>query len=84
MIVSFVPGRIRLRFRELKNSAAAENAKTRILSTPGITGVEVNPINGSILIKYDTALLSTEKLLEAGKKELEKLGLSLDFMKVPV
>jgi copper chaperone CopZ len=77
--VSFVPGRVRLRFSELKNRAAAESAKARILQTPGIRAVEVNPVTGSILIEYDLAVLPTEKLLQTGKQELEKLGLKVEL-----
>ena len=79
MIVSFVPGRIRLRFNELKENAAAETAKARIMDTPGITAVEVNPLTGSLLVEYDQALLPTEKLIETGKQELAKFGINLDL-----
>ena len=78
MIVSFVPGRIRLRFKELKESEAAETAEARIKETPGITKVEINRLTGSILIEYDPAVLPTEKLVENGKKELAKLNIKLD------
>ena len=79
MIVSFVPGRIRLRFKELKESAAAENARTRIRETPGITRVEINPLTGSVLIEYDPAVLPTEKLIENGKQELAKFNIKLEL-----
>jgi len=79
VIVSFVPGRIRLRFNELKENAAAETAKARIMDTPGITAVEVNPLTGSLLVEYDQALLPTEKLIETGKQELAKFGINLDL-----
>jgi len=75
MIVSFVPGRIRLRFRELRSHLAlAETAKARVLEIPGVTKAEFNPVTGSILLEYDPALLPTEKLVEIGKRELAKLG----------
>ena len=79
MIVSFVPGRIRLRFKELKESEAAESVKARIKETPGITKVEINQLTGSILIEYNPAVLPTEKLIEGGKQELAKLGINLDL-----
>jgi copper chaperone CopZ len=83
MVVSFVPGRIRLRFKELKKSAAAESAKARIGEVPGITRVEVNPVTGSILIEYDTEILPAEKLVETGRQELAKLGVTLDLSGLP-
>jgi copper chaperone CopZ len=79
MIVSFCPGRIRLRFQELKDKTAAETASARIRETPGITGVEVSVLTGSILIEYDTQILPTEKLLETGRRELAKLNIRLDM-----
>ena len=78
MIVSFCPGRIRLRFKELKNKAVAETASMRIKETPGIRKVEINVITGSILIEYNAHILPTEKLLEAGRQELAKLNIALD------
>ena len=79
MIVSFVPGRARLRFKELKDPAAAESAKTRISQAPGVTKVETNPATGSILVEYDPEALPPEKLLEAGRRELAKLGIKLEI-----
>ena len=77
MIVSFYPGRIRLRFKELKDTAAAALVQARIKATPGITGVEINTRTGSLLIEYDTLILPTEKLLEMGKNELAQLNIEL-------
>jgi hypothetical protein len=73
VIVSFSPGRVRLRFKELKNQAIAEQAYTRIKSIPGIINVEIKALTGSLLIEYDTKIFPAEKLLELGKAELAKL-----------
>jgi hypothetical protein len=77
MIVSFCHGRIRLRFKELKDAAAAALAQARIQETPGITGVEINPRTGSLLVEYDPHILPTEILIETGRAELAKLGIEL-------
>ncbi|MDR2500812.1 MAG: heavy-metal-associated domain-containing protein [Treponema sp.] len=77
MIVSFSPGRVRLRFKELKNKAVAEQAYTRIMANPGITAVEVNPRTGSILIEYDPDALPLDQLMETGRRELERLNIRL-------
>ena len=79
MVVSFVPGRIRLRFKELKTPATAEDVKARVAETPGITKVEINPVTGSILVEYDPEILPTEKLIETGRRELAKLGIKPDL-----
>jgi len=79
MVVSFTPGRIRLRFKELKGNTAAENVKTRLSEESGITKVEINKVTGSILIEYDQKVLPTEKLVETGKQELAKHNIKLDI-----
>lgn len=79
MIVSFCPGRIRLRFKELKNKTLAAFAETKIKETPGVTRVEINTLTGSVLVEYDPGVLPTEKLLERGREEMAKLNLSLDI-----
>jgi hypothetical protein len=78
MIVSFSPGRVRLRFKELKDRAFAALVCGRVKETPGITRAEVNPLTGSLLIEYDPALLPPEKLLELGRQELAKFNIKLD------
>ena len=63
----FVPGRIWLRFKELKKHLdLAQDLKARVLAIPGITKVEMSPVTGSILIEYDAKVLSTERLIEIG------------------
>jgi hypothetical protein len=79
MIVSFCPGRIRLRFRELKDKTVAETAGERIRETPGITKAEINALTGSILIEYDARILPVEKLLELGSRELAKYNIRLEM-----
>jgi len=80
VLVSFVPGRIRLRFKELrKHLALAEDLKARVLGIDGITKVEMNSVTGGILIEYDAKVLSTERLIEIGKRELATLDIKLDI-----
>jgi len=80
MIVSFIPGRIRLRFKELKDTETAETVKERIRETPGITKVEINPVTGSVLVEYDPAILPEEKLMETGRQELAKFNINLEML----
>ena len=77
MIVSFCPGRVRLRFNELKDEEAAALARTRISATAGVTNVEINTRTGSILIEYDPLILPTATLIELGKTELAYCGIAL-------
>jgi hypothetical protein len=78
MIVSFCPGRIRLRFAELKNSATAADVLTRIRAVAGVTNAEINHLTGSLLIEYDTGVLPLEKLIALGKNELAQLNIQSD------
>ncbi|WP_010258642.1 HMA2 domain-containing protein [Treponema primitia] len=79
MIVSYSPGRIRLRFKELRDPKIAELASKRIENTPGITRVEIKPLTGSLLIEFDIAVLPPAELMVLGKQELEKLGIHLEL-----
>ncbi|MDR3301150.1 MAG: ATPase P [Spirochaetaceae bacterium] len=77
MISSFFPGRIRLRFAELKNPVIAAEVLSRIKAIAGISNTELNPLTGSLLVEYDTKILPTEKLIELGKTELAKVNITL-------
>jgi hypothetical protein len=71
MIVSFVPGRVRLRVPELKNETLAAVVLARVQGIPGVTRAEIKSLTGSFLIEYDPAILPTEKLIELGGAALE-------------
>ncbi|MDR1250122.1 MAG: ATPase P [Treponema sp.] len=79
MIASYSPGRIRLRFRELRNSKTAELVSRRLGETPGITRVEIKPLTGSLLIEFDAATLPLEALMAAGRRELEKFNIHIEL-----
>ncbi|AEF86469.1 heavy metal translocating P-type ATPase [Treponema primitia ZAS-2] len=83
MIVSYFPGRIRLRFNELKNPVVGEQALARIQAVPGITRVELKPLTGSLLIEFDIKTLPPEKLFETGKRELAKFNITLELPNNP-
>jgi copper chaperone CopZ len=78
MIVSFVPGRVRLRFKELKNKGITDVVYARIKDIPGITTVEIKPLTGSILIEYDVNILPSEKLFALGREELAKASIRFE------
>jgi hypothetical protein len=79
MIVSYCPGRIRLRFKELKDPALAELVSRRIREVPGITLAEIKPLTGSLLVEFDPELLPPAELFAAGKRELAKLNIPLEL-----
>lgn len=69
-IVSFVDGRVRLRHPALKKPDLADMAVSVVKSVEGVQQVSVNPVTGSMLLFYDTHLLSRDSLMElAGQCE---------------
>jgi copper chaperone CopZ len=72
VIVSFIPGRVRLRLPELKDDTLAARVILQINAIPGITKAEIKTRTGSLLIEYDTAVISTEELVELGRAALER------------
>ena len=79
MIVSFCAGRVRLRFKELRNRAVADEVLRRILAVRGITHAGVKTLTGSLLIEYDPSILSAKELLELGRIELATHGITLQL-----
>jgi copper chaperone CopZ len=59
-----VPGRLRLKTRSLKNSEAkAAEIRALFAQLPGIKSIEINPVTGSMLVRYDTAGITSAKIL---------------------
>jgi hypothetical protein len=59
MIVSFIPGRIRVRITELKGRDLPELPRPQL---PGLKSLTLNPLTGGALIEYDPQTLSTETI----------------------
>lgn len=82
MIVSYSPGRVRLRLKELKNPLVAAAVKKRLDSVAGIVNVEVKFMTGSLLIEFDPSVLPPEELFSKGRAELEKYNIRLDMPEI--
>ncbi|MDR3174899.1 MAG: heavy-metal-associated domain-containing protein [Treponema sp.] len=76
MIVSFVPGRLRLRLPELKNQDLAGELLPQIQAVPGIKTVEIKTLTGSLLIEYDPSVISTKRLIELGRAIARRVGIA--------
>ncbi|MDR2747711.1 MAG: CdiA family toxin C-terminal domain-containing protein [Treponema sp.] len=76
MIVSFTPGRVRLRLAELKNQDMAGKLLPRIKAIAGIKSVEIKTLTGSLLIEYDPAVISTGQLVELGRTLARQAGIA--------
>ena len=83
MVVSYSEGRIRLRFRELRDPRTAALAEEKIRAVEGITHAEVKPLTGSLLIEFDPEILPLKKLIETGKAQLAALGMNITIPGLP-
>jgi copper chaperone CopZ len=73
-VVHILPGRVRLRFRSLKDRPAVAAAlESHLGAVEGISRVEVNPLTGSLLVHYDPRRLRSPELLHALSSALGKV-----------
>ncbi|MGD8785295.1 MAG: hypothetical protein PVG75_12705 [Thioalkalispiraceae bacterium] len=71
-VVSFFPGRVRLRIEKLEtDSGFADKIKSGLSDIPGIKKLEVKESNNSILVVYDKKKL---KQPDASKRLIEELS----------
>jgi hypothetical protein len=57
VIVSSIPGRVRFRHAELCSRARAHRAHDALMALPGVTRVDSDPRTGSLLVRYDPAVV---------------------------
>lgn len=72
--VHVLDGRLRIRLAEVKRSAATAAAVERVLrDVPGVKDAQANPMTGSVLVFFDSTVLTHQAIL--GKlKELDCLA----------
>jgi len=64
--IHHVPGRLRIKSPRLKrNNREAEQAQGYMERLHGVQSTEVNTVTGSLVIKYDTALVEGHTLLNS-------------------
>jgi hypothetical protein len=84
-ILSYVPGRVRLRVRPLKgNRNLVEVAQKEILAVPGVKEVTINELTGSVLLRYDNTMLGNQESVDAMLETLGLLFPSLDIDRIRV
>ena len=64
---SFVDGRVRIRHPGLHNEAVAAQAEARMKAIAGVISVECNPVSGSVLLTYDSAVIPKDRLFAIGE-----------------
>ena len=73
ILVSFVPGRLRLKLDHLEQSTSlVTDLHERIATLPGINKIEINRTTKSILIKYDQNLFAADHSVAAFQQALER------------
>jgi len=66
-VVHSSPGRVRVRVaRPYRSAAALARIERALAEVPGVTEVETSHVTGSVLVRYDPALLSAERLMAMG------------------
>ncbi len=71
-IVSRTAGRMRLRIAELKSAATAEAACAALRDVAGVTSVEVNPVTGSVLVRFDKEVFDEKEFASVVDKAFPK------------
>lgn len=70
-VVHFMPGRVRLRVKELKNMPElVREVQSAFEGIPGVDRVDVNRLTGSVLIEYDTHIIQSAEARDALSKVL--------------
>lgn len=64
---SFVDGRVRIRHPALHDTSVAALAESRMKAIAGVASVECNPVSGSVLITYDSAVIPKDRLFAIGE-----------------
>lgn len=73
MIVSYIPGRVRLRAAALKNPETMQAVLEMAQGFEGVFSAEPNPRSGSLLVLYDPALID-EAMLQAATAFADHFG----------
>ena len=76
-----IDGRLRAKLREVKGSPElAAKVEHSLHKTKGIKEVRANPVTGSVLVLFDSAVINSEKVL----RHLSKFGNSETSKSLPV
>jgi len=65
-----VPGRLRIRIPHLKNSTSrCQEVQALLLGLVGVEDVSAKCLTGSIVIRYDSEIITSDEILRALKEE---------------
>ena len=73
-VVHAIPGRIRLKVSQVReNPLVAHQIEQRLATIPGVQKVSVNPLTSSVLILYDTAVVTSPESFQTLAEPLSAL-----------
>jgi len=73
-VVHAIPGRIRLKVPQVRDSPLfANQIEQRLATIPGIQKVTINPLTSSVLVLYDTAVVASPESFQAFAEPLSAL-----------
>jgi hypothetical protein len=82
-VVSFIPGRVRLKVSELKDSPEfADKAQRALETVPGIKTIDLNPLTGSVLLTYEPNEITKPESTKVLSETLSELFPSLNISKM--
>lgn len=82
-VVHFIPGRVRLRIKDLKTMPAlAEQVRSAFAGVPGIRCVDIKALTGSVVVEYDAGAIRCAESLDALSKALSTLFPASDVPKL--
>lgn len=79
-VVHFIPGRVRLRSKDLQNNPdLAQTVENALASIPAVEHVDVNSLTGSILIAYRPREINSQNSIDALVETVKTLFPTLDI-----
>ena len=66
-VSSFTDGRVRIRHPALRRSEILQVALEAMRTIHGVQNVEGNVVSGSVLILYDSSIISRDRLMTVGE-----------------
>lgn len=82
-VVSFIPGRVRLKVADLESSAEfAARVQNELTTVSAIHSVEIKPGTGSVLVKYDPLRVANPASLNPLCEKLKALFPDIDVERI--
>lgn len=78
-VVDFIPGRVRLKVRRIQGAPAfAQEVQAALAGVPGVHGIDISTVTGSVLVTYDPEAIARPEAAERLSEVLRALFPALD------